>query len=143
MPRDYINHGGGDATVDELIGLSPSNHGTTNPLAPVAVGCVACRQQAYNSLYMQYVNSPTETMAAVDYTVLETRYDEVVSPYTSAFLAADGSGQVTNITLQDKCPGNVDDHLATPYDPVVFQWVRNALARTNDPADPAFKPVCV
>ena len=86
MPRDYINHSGGDATVNELIGLSPSNHGTTNPLAPYAVGCVACQEQVYNSPYIQYVNTPTETKNPVDYTVIETKYDEVVTPYTSAFL---------------------------------------------------------
>jgi triacylglycerol lipase len=143
MPRDYINHSGGNATVNELVGLSSSNHGTQNPLAPFSVGCVACRQQVYNSDYIRYVNSPTETKSPVDYTVIETRYDDVVIPYTSAFLKADDGTQVTNVTLQDKCPGNVDDHLATPYDPVVFQWVTNALNDPANPADPAFRPVCV
>ncbi len=65
MPRDYINHSGGDKTVDELVGLSPSNHGTQNPLAPVAAGCVACMQQAYDSSYVRYVNDPTETRSPV------------------------------------------------------------------------------
>jgi triacylglycerol esterase/lipase EstA (alpha/beta hydrolase family) len=143
MPRDYINHSGGNLTVNELVGLSSSNHGTQNPLAPGAVGCVACMQQVYNSPYIQYVNSPTETKSPVDYTVVETRYDEVVVPYTSAFLEAVDNTQVTNVTLQDKCPGNVDDHLATPYDPVVFQWVTNALNDPANPANPAFRPVCV
>lgn len=143
MPRDYINHSGGDLTVNELVGLSPSNHGTTNPLAPFAVGCVACRQQVYDSDYIRYVNTPTETKSPVDYTVVETRYDDVVIPYTSAFLKTDEGAQVTNITLQDKCPGNIDDHLATPYDPVVLQWVTNALDDPANPANPAFRPVCV
>jgi triacylglycerol esterase/lipase EstA (alpha/beta hydrolase family) len=142
MPRDYINNLGGAAKVDELIGLSPSNHGTTNPLAPGAVGCVACMEQAYNSPFIQSVNNPSETRSGVDYTVVETKYDEVVTPYTSAFLSGPTS-DVTNVLLQTKCPGNVDDHLATPYDPVVFQWVNNALARRGAPADPGFKPVCV
>lgn len=142
MPRDYINNLGGSAYVDELVGLSPSNHGTTNPFAPSAVGCVACREQVYESPFIRSVNTPTETKSPVDYTVIETRYDEVVTPYTSAFLAADDSTQVTDVLLQDRCPANVDDHLATPYDPVVFQWVDNALSRPNDPADPNFRPVC-
>jgi triacylglycerol lipase len=143
MPRDYINHNGGDATVDELVGISPSNHGTKQPLAPFAVGCVACQQQVYNSSYIRYVNSPTETKSPVDYTVVQTRYDDVVLPYTSAFLRTDQGAQVTNITLQDKCRANVDDHLATPYDPAVFQWVTNALDDTANPANPAFQPACV
>jgi hypothetical protein len=142
MPRDYINNLGGSAYVNELIGLSPSNHGTTNPGAYLPSWCTACQEQQYNSPYIQSVNQPTETKYPVDYTVVQTKYDEVVTPYTSAFLAADDNTQVTNITLQDKCPNNRDDHLATPYDPVVFQWVDNALSRPNDPADPGFQPVC-
>jgi triacylglycerol lipase len=143
MPRDYINNLGGSAYVDELIGLSPSNHGTTNPFAPYATGCVACQEQVYNSTFIQSVNNPTETKSPVDYTVIETKYDEVVTPYTSAFLKADNGTQVTNITLQDKCPANTDDHIATAYDPAVFQWVTNALNDPNNPADPAFQPACV
>jgi triacylglycerol lipase len=142
MPRDYINNLGGNATVNELVGLSPSNHGTKNPLAPFAVGCVACKQQVYNSPYIQSVNEPTETTYPVDYTVVQTRYDQVVVPYTSAFLAADDSTQVTNVLLQTKCPRDVSDHVGTAYDPVAFQWVQNALSRVDDPASPSFQPVC-
>ena len=142
MPRDYINNLGGNAYVDELVGLSPSNHGTTNPGAYTQSPCTACQEQQYNSPYIQSVNNPTETKYPVDYTVVQTRYDEVVTPYTSAFLAADDNTQVTNVLLQDKCPNDSDDHVATAYDNVAFQWVDNALSRTSDPADPSFQPVC-
>jgi esterase/lipase len=142
MPRDYINNLGGSKYVDELVGLSPSNHGTTNPGAYAAAGCVACQEQEYNSQYIQSVNQPTETKYPVDYTVIETRYDEVVTPYTSAFLKADDNTQVTNVLLQDKCPNNTDDHIATAYDPVSFQWVDNARSDTANPANPNFTPVC-
>jgi pimeloyl-ACP methyl ester carboxylesterase len=142
MPRDYINNLGGSAHVNELVGLSSSNHGTTNPGAYAPSPCVACQEQQYNSPYIQSVNNPTETKNPVDYTVVETRYDEVVTPYTSAFLKADDNTQVTNVLLQDKCPNDTDEHIATAYDPVAFQWVDNALSRTSDPADPNFQPVC-
>lgn len=142
MPRDYINNLGGSAYVNELVGLSPSNHGTTTPLAPYATGCPACQEQAYNSPYIQSVNNPTETKYPVDYTVIQTQYDEVVTPYTSAFLKADDNTQVTNVLLQTKCPNDTDDHVGTAYDPVAFQWVDNALSRVNDPADPSFTPAC-
>jgi pimeloyl-ACP methyl ester carboxylesterase len=128
MPRYYINELGGARYVDKLIGLSPSNHGTTNPAAAVAVTCPACLQQVYGSPFITGLNSSGETRSGVFYTVLETKLDEVVTPYTSAFLNGPSS-RVTNVTLQDKCPTDVDDHLATPFDPVVFQWVSNALAR--------------
>ena len=32
MPRYYIKFLGGASKVDDLVGLSPSNHGTSNPL---------------------------------------------------------------------------------------------------------------
>src|SRR4051794_5192334 len=99
MPRYYINHLGGYATVNELIGLSPSNHGTKNPGAYSPLACTACKQQQYESTFIHEVNSPAETDDDVDYTVVQTRYDEVVTPYTSAFLSPDDDN-VTNVLLQ-------------------------------------------
>jgi triacylglycerol lipase len=141
MPRYYINLLGGASHVNELVGLSPSNHGTTNPLAATAISCTACRQQYYTSALIRAVNNP-ETQDGVDYTVVQTRYDQVVTPYTSAFLAPDDEN-VTNVLLQNACPGDLSDHVGTAYDPVAFQWVSNALSRTADPARESFRPVCV
>jgi hypothetical protein len=67
--------------------------------------------------------------------VIETRYDEVVTPYTSAFLSGPG---VTNITLQEQCALDLGDHLAIIYDPIALHDVLNAL----DPAH-ATRPACV
>jgi hypothetical protein len=69
-----------------------------------------------------------------------TRYDEVVTPYTSGFLASDGNA-VTNIVLQDKCRSDTSEHLRTPYDTAAIQITLNALGRSG-PADPAFRPAC-
>ena len=52
-------------------------------------------------------------MPGVRYTVIETEDDEVVTPYSSAFLSGPA---VTNVTLQDQCPDDHADHLAMPYD---------------------------
>jgi hypothetical protein len=71
----------------------------------------------------------------VTYTVIESKYDEVVTPYTSAFLSGPA---VTNITLQDQCPLDLADHLAMPYDSAALQDVVNALGLGS----PSFKPVC-
>jgi pimeloyl-ACP methyl ester carboxylesterase len=52
MPRWYLKFRGGTAEVDALIGLSPSNHGTSNPGALLAEGvpaCVSCGQQRTGS----------------------------------------------------------------------------------------------
>ena len=140
MPRQFIKFLGGASVVDDLVGLSPSNHGTTNPLAPPAgFTCPACAQQAAGSDFLQRLNSGDESPGAVSYTNLVTRYDEVVTPYTSGYVAPDAG--VTNLTLQDKCPNDTTEHLRIIYDSVALQITMNALARSG-PADPAFQPAC-
>jgi triacylglycerol esterase/lipase EstA (alpha/beta hydrolase family) len=138
MPRYFVKTLGGAAKVDDLIGLSPSNHGTDlaasgwdQPL------CMACRQQAAGSEFLTELNAGDETPGDVDYTAIQTRYDEVVTPYTSAFLAG-----ATNVLLQDRCPGDVSEHLTIMVDQAAVQWIEHALARSG-PADPGFTPVCV
>jgi triacylglycerol lipase len=139
MPRYFIKHLGGASKVDDLIGLAPSNHGTTQPLAGASDErlCAACRQQAAGSAFITELNAGDETPGAVDYTVVETAYDEVVTPYTSAFLDS-----ATNVRLQDKCPHDVSEHLSIVTDQAAVQWIENALGRPG-PADPGFSPKCL
>ena len=139
MPRYFIKHLGGAAVVEDLVGLAPSNHGTTSPFAPIAFGCPACRQQAAGSEFLRELNSGDESPGGVSYTQVVTRYDEVVIPYTSGFLAPDA--RVTNLTLQDVCPTDTAEHLRIPYDPPAIAITRNALRRSG-PANPGFRPAC-
>jgi triacylglycerol lipase len=140
MPRYYIKNLGGASVVDDLVGLSPSNHGTTNPLsAPAGFVCPACAQQTAGSPFLTQLNAGDESPGDVSYTQVATRYDEVVTPYTSDFLAADTN--VTNITLQDVCPNDTSEHLRTPYDPPAIHITLNALGRPG-PADPGYRPAC-
>jgi triacylglycerol lipase len=142
MPRYYLKFLGGVGKVDDLIGLSPSNHGTTNPGALLLDGarlCDSCGQQAAGSAFLTSLNAGDETPGDVSYTVVQTRYDEVVIPYTSAFLSG---ANTTNVPLQARCPLDVSEHLSIIYDAVALRWVRNALARPG-PADPAFRPSCL
>jgi triacylglycerol esterase/lipase EstA (alpha/beta hydrolase family) len=146
MPRYYLGFLGGAAKVNRLVGLAPSNHGTnldglTGLLAAFPGGssfvtalCAACTQQIVGSSFMSKLNGIGDTVAPVRYTVIETRYDEVVTPYTSAFL--NGSA-VTNITLQNQCALDLTDHLGILYDQIALRDVLNAL----DPAH-AVSPVC-
>jgi triacylglycerol esterase/lipase EstA (alpha/beta hydrolase family) len=138
MPRYYLRFLGGAAKVDELIGLAPSNHGTTVPV--IGLGCRACKQQAAGSPFLTNLNAGREVEPGVDYTVLVTRYDEVVVPFRSGYLAGP-TDQVTNVTLQDKCPSNRTDHVLFPYDAVARQWVEHALLR-DGPASSTFTPDC-
>ena len=143
MPRYYIRFLGGAKKVDDLIGLSPSNRGSMNPLLleGAALGCTACAEQVtFGSAFLRKLNAGHQTPGPVDYTVVQTVYDAVVIPYTSAFLNGP-SARVTNVLLQDRCRNDPVDHVDMPIDPVAVQWVEEALARPG-PADPKFRPRC-
>jgi triacylglycerol lipase len=147
MPRYYIRFLGGAAHVDDLIGLSPSNHGTTivgdpsNPITGALLGgvCRSCAQQAAGSDFLTKLNRGDETPGDVSYTQVSTKYDEVVVPYTSAFLAE--GPQVTNVTVQDYCPADLAEHVLIPMSRTAIAFVLDALSHPG-PADPDLKPAC-
>jgi hypothetical protein len=69
------------AMVDDLIGLSPSNHGTLDAIPLCDVGCAASIwQQRSNAKFIAALNSRQETFAGVSYTEVYTLTDEVVVP---------------------------------------------------------------
>src|ERR1700761_1037622 len=151
MPRYYLKFLGGASRVQTLVGLAPSSHGTTldglatleTELATVLPGissalgsaCQACAQQIAGSSFMTTLNAGGDTVAGPTYTVIETRNDEIVTPYTSAFLSGPN---VTNIVLQNVCPLDQTDHIGIADDTVALHLVLNAL----DPAHPQAVP-CV
>jgi triacylglycerol lipase len=142
MPRYYIKFLGGASKVAALVALAPSNHGTLNPatFGGALTGCVACAEQQSGSPFLTTLNAGDEAPPPVSYTVIETVYDEVVIPYSSAFLAGPPT-RVTNVTLQQRCPQDLVGHIGITTDPVALQWVENALARQG-PADPNLVPSC-
>jgi triacylglycerol esterase/lipase EstA (alpha/beta hydrolase family) len=150
MPRYYLRFLGGAAHVHTLVGLSPSNHGTTvdgfmtllalagaQELGASAIGVacgISCEQQLAGSPFIEELNAGGDTVPGVRYTVIETRYDQVVTPYTSAFLSG---AKVTNIELQQQCALDYSEHLATPFDHVALSDVLSALDPTH-----AVAPIC-
>jgi hypothetical protein len=99
------------AMVDDLVGLAPDNHGTTQGRTP-------CRRECFPALWQQWdiaafiaaLNSFQETFAGISYTNVYTRYDEVVKPPTSAALHT-GDGAVTNVSVQEICSLDGSDHI--------------------------------
>jgi triacylglycerol esterase/lipase EstA (alpha/beta hydrolase family) len=150
MPRYYMRFLGGATRVHTLVGISPSNHGTTvdgfitllelagaEEVGASAIGAacgVSCEQQLVGAPFIEELNAGGDTVPGVRYTVIETRYDQVVTPYTSAFLSG---AKVTNIELQQQCALDYSEHLATPFDHVALGDVLNAL----DPGH-AQAPIC-
>ncbi|MDO9456211.1 triacylglycerol lipase [Nocardioides sp.] len=146
MPRYYIKFLGGDSVIDDLVGLSPSNHGTRITAGDnaftrlVGFACTSCVQQGAGSPFLTRLNAGDETPGAVSYTQVTTRYDEVVVPHTSGYLAA--GPRTTNITLQSKCPLELTEHLGTPLATPSLSITLDALTHVG-PARPAFQPRCL
>ncbi|MEA2207978.1 MAG: hypothetical protein QOF54_455 [Solirubrobacteraceae bacterium] len=149
MPRYYLRFLGGAPFVHTLVGLAPSNHGTTLdglftlasyfPGADAFLGtlCPACEQQAAGSAFLSKLNAGGDTVPGVHYTVIESANDEVVTPYTSAFLSG---RKATNILLQSQCLLDQGEHLSMPYDHIADADVLTALDPTH-PVTPACTPV--
>jgi triacylglycerol esterase/lipase EstA (alpha/beta hydrolase family) len=145
MPRYYLKFLGGASNVATLVGLAPSNHGTTlDGIFTLAsyfpdanlflTDCPACQEQEAGSPFLTKLNAGGDTVSGVSYTVIESKNDEVVTPYTSAFLTG---ANVTNITLQDQCSLDQGEHLSMAYDHIADADVLTAL----DPAHPQH-PAC-
>jgi hypothetical protein len=150
MPRYYINFLGGAAKVHRLVGIASSNYGLpwvglvtlANAFgardllnAGLDTACVACDQQSTGSAFLAHLNAQP-TMPGVEYTDIESADDELITPYTNAFLPA--APNVTNVTVQDQCSLDLSDHLEIASDPVAMADMLNAL----DPAHPVPVP-CV
>jgi hypothetical protein len=128
------------AMVDDVIGFSGSNHGTTTATA-CQLGCPAADwQQAATAEFIAALNSYAETFAGISYTEIYTHTDEVVTPnhgeHASAALHG-GGGEITNVATQDICPSDPYEHLAIgTIDPVAYALAVDALTHAG-PADPS------
>ncbi|GAA1009369.1 lipase [Streptomyces sp. F-3] len=140
MPRYYLKFLGGAAKVNALVGIAPSNHGTTlhglTNLLPYFPGAAdllkattpALADQVAGSAFLTKLNEGGDTVPGVRYTVIATKYDEVVTPWRSQYLSGPN---VRNVLLQDLCPLDLSEHLAIALsDRIAFHEVANAL----DPA---------
>ncbi|WP_030252281.1 esterase/lipase family protein [Streptomyces violens] len=140
MPRYYLKFLGGAAKVNALVGIAPDNHGTDvngltrlldqfpdaekylDSLAP------SLNDQIVGSDFLKRLNEGGDTVPGVRYTVIATKYDEVVTPYKSQFL---NGPDVRNVLVQDLCPTDLSGHLVIGLaDRVAFHETANAL----DPA---------
>ncbi|MFE0424058.1 esterase/lipase family protein [Streptomyces sp. NPDC058953] len=137
MPRHYLKFLGGAAEVNALIGLAPNNHGTDllglTRLLPYFPGVEdllteatpALADQIAGSPFLTRLNAGGDTVPGVRYTVIATRYDQVVTPYRSQFLTGPN---VRNVVVQDLCPLDLSEHVAVgTVDRIAFHEVANAL----------------
>ncbi|MEU6539891.1 alpha/beta fold hydrolase [Streptomyces sp. NPDC047000] len=140
MPRYYLRFLGGAAKVNALVGIAPDNHGTdldglTNllPYFPGAADLIKATtpglaDQITGSAFLTKLNAGGDTVPGVHYTVIATKYDEVVTPWRTQYLSGP---DVTNVLLQDLCPLDLSEHVTIGLlDRVAYHEVANAL----DPA---------
>ena len=120
------------AMVDDYVGLASSNHGSTsaNFLCGLPKGCSAANwQQSANSHFLAALNKGPETWPGISYTVIATRYDEIVAPPTAGFLKP--ATNVTNTTVQDICPLEFVDHFGMAYDNAAWLVGIDALTHSG------------
>lgn len=151
MPNYYLKFLGGASKVSTFVALAPSNHGTTlgglatlvtkSPLLPILssvtsyIGAPAFLEQAVGSAFETNLFAGGDTVPGPRYAVIETSHDEVVTPYTNAFLTGPN---VTNILIQDQCPGDPVGHIGMFEDGPALQNVVNQLGAD----DPSFAATC-
>jgi len=134
MPRWYLKFLGGAAKVDHFVGWAGPNHGTNiwgitelRTLIPgwdgyMGAYCGSCPQFMPGSDFLTELNAGDETPGQVHYTVIVTKYDELVTPYQTSFL--DGA---ENLVLQEIDPSNYAGHASMAADPLTFALTLKAL----------------
>ncbi len=150
MPQYYLKFRGGAAKVDRYVAITPLYQGTTllgigalvrafetafpTFAGPISTGfanqCGSCEEFLRGSPFLKHLYADgVYAVPGVQYTAIMTRFDELVTPYTSGKLTAPNA---TDIVVQNQCPIDFAEHVAVAFDPTVGQDILNAL-------DPAHK----
>ena len=129
--------------IGRVVALGPPTHGTTvsgitefadaygvRPLLDLVLqiaGCAACVDAFPGSPTVRALTTGPIAQPGVEYTIVATRHDGVVTPPSTAFVPEPG---VRNVYVQDVCPYDPVGHIGLALDPSVLNIVRNALAST-------------
>jgi triacylglycerol lipase len=142
MPNYWLKFLGGASSVHAYVSLAPLWHGTAlgqpeqasqgmkvfgQNSSSSTPGCPACSEMSTGSPFMQKMRAGGVKVKGVTYTNIVTKYDELVSPYTSGIEPG-----MTNFVVQDHCATDYTEHFEIAADPVAAGYVLNAL----DPAHP-------
>ncbi|MGW4533181.1 esterase/lipase family protein [Nocardia sp. NPDC004340] len=83
------------------------------------------------SPFLTGLNDGPLVAPGVRYVMTATEYDQIVTPYTTAFIDAP---EVTNIVVQDGCPEDHTGHMAGSTDPRTVDLVLRALDPARHPS---------
>ncbi|TNC21887.1 esterase/lipase family protein [Amycolatopsis alkalitolerans] len=132
--------------IGTVVAIAPPAHGTTfaglTNLAYLlgqrdlvgqalsTLGCPACDDLITGGRAVATLNDGPIAQPGVHYTIITSRYDELVTPTDTAFVREPG---VVNEYVQDTCPFDPVGHIGEAYDLNVWHLATNAL----DPAHAA------
>jgi pimeloyl-ACP methyl ester carboxylesterase len=132
--------------VDKVVAIAPPTHGTTFAglynlaylfgqaeraavgQALSAFGCPACSDLGVGGSAVATLDNGPIAQSGVSYTIITSRYDELVTPTATAFVNEPG---VKNEYVQDTCPFDPVGHIGEAYDLNVWHLVQNALDPSN------------
>jgi len=135
MPNYYVKFLGGARYVKNYISLAALWHGTglASPISQLSSVfgfdeeqtpvCTACSQMSTGSALLTKMRSGgTPLVKGVRYTNIQSKYDELVQPYTSGIEKG-----ARNFVVQDFCATDFSEHFEIASDPVASVIVLNTL----------------
>jgi len=140
----YVPKFEGDAaSIGKVVALAPPTHGTTVQ-GIVTLGqilgfgtntvddwftngstCYACTDLITGGPAVIALDTGPIAQPGIAYTVVATRFDEVVTPPSTAFVNEPG---VNNSYVQDTCPFDPVGHVGIAVDTTIEQLITNALS---------------
>jgi triacylglycerol esterase/lipase EstA (alpha/beta hydrolase family) len=139
--------------IGKVVALAPPTHGTSfaglvtlsNDLGLaglrnllLAGNCQACNELIDGGSAVATLDNGPIAQPGIAYTILISRYDELVTPPTTAFV---NETAVTNHYVQDSCPFDPVGHAGLAFDSGVAQMITNALdPATATPVSCSFGP---
>ena len=121
---------GSGPQIDTLVSLSGGIHGSSLASGiDASAGClglVLCKQAAIGSEFLQQLNEPNDAIDGVHHVNITTIHDRIGTPYTNNLMF--GTGDITNVVVQDQCPGSLVGHVLLPLDGAVASGIDDALA---------------
>ncbi|MQA63587.1 MAG: alpha/beta fold hydrolase [Actinophytocola sp.] len=130
--------------VRRVVALAPPTHGTTfGGLVTIgdllagreawaemskAIGCVACTELVVDGPGIEQLTDGPIAQERVDYTIIATKYDLLVTPTETSFVDEPG---VDNSYVQDTCPADPVGHIGMAFDSGIAEMITNALDPAN------------
>jgi len=131
---------GAAGKVDTVVSLAPPTHGTSFgglvtigkllggqafiELLTKGVQCFACSDLVDGGAAVKELTAGPIAQSGIDYTVIATRFDALVTPTSTSFVDEPG---VDNSYVQDTCRFDPVGHIGMAFDTTVLQLATNAL----------------